>query len=290
MALLTGGSVILFDCGEGTQRQLLYTNVSFMKIDRIYISHLHGDHFFGLPGLVQTMGLNQRKDPLTILGPEGSKEHLGKILGAGYGFNPFEIRIRELSGDSSEEEGELQFTTAYVDHNVPSLAVSVQEKEKRGKFDREKAVALGVTPGPMFSRLTNGHKVEVEGRTISPEEVMGPPRQGRKFVYSGDTSPCDSVMGLARDADVLVYESTFDHSQAEKARDFKHSTNIQAAELARDANVKYLLLHHISPRYSAPEVEQMLSACRKVHPETHITSDLEELVLTAQGLKSAREM
>jgi len=289
VALQVGGDIILFDCGEGTQRQLLYTTLSFMKIKRIYISHLHGDHFFGLPGLVQTMGMNQRKDPLEILGPQESGPHLQRILDAGFGFNPFEIRVRELADWHTETEGELTITNCQVNHTVPSLAIAVQEKDKRGKFDREKAVELGVPPGPLFSKLTNGRTVEVDGRTIEPDQVMGPPRKGKKFVYCGDTAPCDSIREIAKDADVLVYESTFAHELEEKAKDFMHSTNVQAAQVAKECNVKHLILNHISPRYSGEDVQNMLEDCRKVHPETHIASDLDDLVLTAEGLKESRE-
>lgn len=290
MALQTGGDIFLFDCGEGTQRQLLYTSLSFMKIKRIYISHLHGDHFFGLPGLVQTMGLNQRKEPLLILGPEGSKNHFESLMDIGFGFNPFEIQIRELPNGYTDIEDELTITNCYVDHSVPTLAICVQESDRRGKFDREKAIELGIPTGPLFSKLTSGHSVEVDGVTVTPEQVMGPPRKGRKFVYCGDSAPCDPIRELAKDADVLVYESTFAHALADKAREFKHSTNIQAAELARDCNVKYLLLNHISPRYSIEDMETMLKECGEIHPGTYMVADLDDLVLSGEGLKNSREV
>jgi len=289
VALQIGADVFLFDCGEGTQRQLLYTSLSFMKIKRIYISHLHGDHFFGLPGLVQTMGLNQRKEPLMILGPTGSKAHFEGLMDIGFGYYPFEIQLRELHDQHTESADELTITNCYVDHSIPTLAISIQENDRRGKFDREKAIGLGVPPGPLFSKLTNGHFVEVDGVTVTPEQVMGPPRKGRKFVYCGDSAPCDSIKELAKDADVLIYESTFAHVLADKAREFKHSTNIQAAELARECNVKYLLLNHISPRYSTEDVDAMLKECREIHPETNIVSDLDDLTLSWEGLKNSRE-
>ena len=289
VALQVEGDIILFDCGEGTQRQLLYTTLSFMKIRRIYISHLHGDHFFGLPGLVQTMGLNQRKEPLEILGPQESAPHLQGFMETGHGFNTFEISVRELPDWHSETQGDLTITNCYVSHSIPTMAIAVQEKDKRGKFDREKAVELGVTPGPLFAKLTKGESVEVDGRTIEPDQVMGPPRKGRKFVYCGDTAPCDPIREIAKDADVLVYESTFANELQEKARVFKHSTNVQGAQLAKECNVKHLILNHISPRYSTEDVETMLNQCREVHPETHIASDLDDFVLTGDGLKESRD-
>jgi ribonuclease Z len=289
VALQVGGDIILFDCGEGTQRQLLYTALSFMKIKRIYISHLHGDHFFGLPGLIQTMGLNQRDEPLEILGPQESGPHLQKFLEAGFGFHPFEIKVRELPDWHSDTVGDLTITNCYVTHSVPTLAIAVQEKERRGKFDREKAIELGIPPGPLFSKLTNGHTVEVDGQVIEPDQVVGPPRKGKKFVYCGDTAPCESIKEIAKDADVLVYESTFAHELEDKAKDFKHSTNVQAAHLAKECNVKHLILNHLSPRYSSEDVETMLKECREVHPETYIASDLDDLLLTSEGLKESRE-
>jgi ribonuclease Z len=177
-----------------------------------------------------------------------------------------------------------------MDHSVPSIAVSIQEKDRRGRFDRDKAIELGIPPGPLFSKLTNGHSVELDGRTVSPEEVMGPPRKGRKIVYCGDTAPCDAAREIAKDADVLIYESTFAHDQLEKAGEFKHSTNIQAAELARECNVKHIILNHLSPRYSSDDVEVMLATCREIHPETYIASDLDDFVLTSEGLKLSREL
>jgi ribonuclease Z len=290
LALQLDGTIYLFDCGEGTQRQLLYTPLSFMKIKKIFISHLHGDHFFGLPGLIQTMGLNQRKEPLEILGPEQSSDHLKRFMEAGFGFYPFEITITDVKDGFIREETDHTITARIVDHSVPALAFAVQEKQRRGRFDREKAIELGVTPGPQFSKLTNGESVEIDGNIIEPSEVIGPPRVGKKFVYCGDTSPCDPIRELAQDADILVYESTFEHSLADKAGEFKHSTNIQAAELAKQCNVKHLILNHISPRYSHDDTQKMLQACLLIHPQTHIATDLADLILTADGLKESREL
>lgn len=284
-ALQLEGETFLFDCGEGTQRQLLHTSISFMKITRIYISHLHGDHFFGLPGLVQTMGLNKRTEPLTILGPEGSKEQLSKLLEIGYGNIPFEVTIRDLENWEEEQLEKYKVTACMVDHSVPTMAFRVDENPLRGKFNRKKAEELGIKPGPDFTTLTNGKTVTVGDRTILPDEVMGPPRKGRSFVYSGDTSPCDGIRKLAKDANVMIYESTFQEGMEEKALEYKHSTNLQAAKLAKELNIENIILDHISPRYSDEDVEEMTRQCSEHHPNVIIGSDLDEFMLTKEGLR-----
>jgi ribonuclease Z len=220
-----------------------------MHIEKILISHFHGDHFLGLPGLIQSMYLNDRKRPLHIYGPVGTSKIVNGILTLGYFKSTFDIIIKDL-GDHDElkfEEYDLQVRAA--DHDIPALAFCLKEHERKGKFHPEKALALGVPEGPMFRMLQNGESVEVQGKVVNPEDVMGPKRKGRKIVYSGDTRPSSAIEELAKDSDVLIHDSTFGRELEEKAIKYGHSSTTHAASIAKKANVSVLFLSHISPRY-----------------------------------------
>ena len=283
IAVQLGSDAVLFDCGEGTQRQLLHSNLSFMKIKRIYISHMHGDHIFGLPGLVQTMGLNNRTEPLDILVPQGFSQDIRTLLEIGVGGRPFEVAIKELTPDHAETLGEFTLRTTYIDHSTPTVALAIEEAPRRGKFDRKKAEALGIPPGPLYSKITGGESVTVSGRVISPGDILGPSRCGRKLVICADTAPCPQLTDLAKDANVLIYEATFDDALAQKAQEFKHSTNIQAANVAKQCNVGHLVLYHFSTRYCQEEVDKMVLDCKAVFPEVVAANDLDEFVLSLDG-------
>ncbi len=249
VALKMNGDVILFDCAEGTQRQLFHSSLNFMHVNTILLSHFHGDHFLGLPGLIQSMYLNDRKRPLYIHGPEGTTDTVRGTLSLGYFSPTFDILTRDLvDGDIIDNE-KYTITARSVDHDIPALAYAVEEKMRKGRFNPEKALALGVPEGSLFRQLQNGQEIEHNDRKIKPEEVMGPPRKGRKVVYSGDTRPSSTVIELARDSDVLIHDSTFAHELEEKAINYGHSTTVHAAKAAKEANVKVLFLTHISPRY-----------------------------------------
>ncbi len=274
IVLAMNGEVLLLDCGEGTQRQLLYTSVSFMKIDRILVTHLHGDHILGIPGLIQSMALAGRERPLEILGPSGISEAVDMFLSIGEFSRSFDVRVRTMTGGESLDTGRYVITAAEAEHTVPALAYSVEEKERPGQFDREKAISMGVPEGPLFGRLQRGEAVEVNGRTIHPSDVLGLPRRGRKVVYSGDTLPCEAVLRLAHGADVLIHEATFSDELRDKAAEFGHSTALQAAEIAHKAGVKRLFLTHISPRYDDPSA--LLEEAKSVFEETYMAEDFTE--------------
>jgi ribonuclease Z len=248
IALKAFGEVMLFDCGEGTQRQMARIKLSPMKVDHIYLTHLHGDHFLGLPGMIQSMAFRGRKEPLHIYGPEGTIKTVQAIKDLGYYALSFPIHAYEV------REGVILETDNYVieccptHHSVLNLAYSVEEK-RSPKFLREKAIALGLKPGPDFGKLQNGIPVELNGELILPEQVLGEKRRGRKIVYSGDTIPCQELIKFASNADVLIHESTYESSQEKKALENGHSTTTQAAEIAKKAKVFELILTHISTRY-----------------------------------------
>ena len=274
LAVQMGPEVLLFDCGEGIQRQLMCSSVSFMRIRRIFISHLHADHFLGLPGLIQSMSLNGREDELEICGPEGIAKTVRSLMNLGYFKSGYKVRARTLSpGDSLACDG-YRVTTAAADHTVPALAYAVEEDLRGGRFDPRKAEALGVPAGPMFSALQRGERVRVKGKAVRPEQVLGPPRPGRKVVFSGDTRKCRAVTELAKGADALVHDCTLDSRYSELARTFGHSTARNAAEVAKEAGVRSLFLVHVSPRYDDPSI--LVREARKVFRKSAVPEELSE--------------
>ncbi|MCD6542330.1 MAG: ribonuclease Z [Thermoplasmata archaeon] len=250
IAVKRGGEILLFDCGEGTQRQIQKSGLSYMQIKSIFISHFHGDHFLGLPGLIQTMQLNDRKEPLTIYGPRGISRIVEIVKNLGY-FRP----SYEIVGKDVDEGDEIRFNgysvrPFRVEHNVPALGYVLEEDMRPGRFNKKKALELGIPEGPLFGRLQRGESIKLkDGRVITPDMVLGPPRPGRKVVYTGDTKPCNKVVEFARNADLLIHDATFLSDLEDVAIEYGHSTARQAAEIAKEANVDKLVLTHISPRY-----------------------------------------
>ncbi len=254
------GEMMLFDCGEGTQRQMMRARTGMMRLNYIFLTHLHADHILGVPGLLETMAFQGRKEPLTIAGPVHTIGLVEKFSSICYFSRDFEVRAMELEpGDVVRMDG-YQVMALETQHSVPSLGYCLKEDERLGRFNREAAVALGVTPGPSFGKLQHGQNVLVDGRTISPDQVMGPARPGRKIVYTGDTRPCRTVEVASRDADLLIHET-------------KHSTAGEAAEVARRAGVRQLVLTHISSRYSE-DVSSLLKDARAVFERTIVAEDL----------------
>ncbi len=246
------GERLLFDCGEGTQRQMMRFGTGF-GISHLFVTHLHGDHVLGIPGLVQTLDFNGREEPLALHGPPGSKPHLRNLLEAG-GYRPeFPITINEVRpGSVALDAADYEVRTFETDHrNVSSMGYALIEDDRRGRFDRERAEELGVPVGPKFGRLHDGEAVELDdGTVVRPEAVVGDPRPGRRFVYTGDTRPVDATATVADDADLLVHDATFHDEWAERARRTGHATGREAAEVAARAGAKRLALVHVSSRYA----------------------------------------
>ena len=278
IALKAFGDVMLFDCGEGTQRQILFTKVSPMKISKIFITHYHGDHILGLPGLLQSMSLHGRESKLTVYGPHGLNGVKNAIYSLGYCAIDFPVEFVEIDSGIVEETDEYVITAQRVRHNVPTLAYSIEEK-KKPRFLREKAIELGVPVGPDFGRLHNGEEVEVNGKIIKPEQVLGEPRKGIKITYSGDTRPCEEIISLAQDSTILIHESTFINKDNTNAEEHAHSTSIDAAYTARYSNSKELILTHISTRYGEEYANIMLKEAREIFENTKIAKDLMEIEL-----------
>lgn len=276
VALKRERELLLFDCAEGTQRQMTRAKLSPLKLDAIFITHLHGDHFLGLAGLVQTMSLMDRERKLEVYCPRGEGERIERYLQIPHYTLTFEVAVRELElGEEIKRRG-YRILTSDVEHSVPSLAYALVEDQRPGKFYPEKAVALGVKPGPDFSRLKSGESIKLrDGSVVKSKQVMGPTRPGRKIVYAGDTRPCESIAKLARDADVLIHDCTLDDELADKAAESAHSTPSEAAEVAKRANVKQLVLLHVSPRYKDDSI--LLKQAQRIFPNTIVAHDLMEL-------------
>ena len=245
------GDYLLFDCGEGTQRQMMRYGTGF-AVDHLFVTHLHGDHVLGIPGLLQTFDFNDRDRPVAIHTPAGTRGNLKQLIEANGTTPSYPVRINEISaGDTVLDRPEYEVRAIGTDHRCASVGYVLAEDDRKGEFDRETAEKeLGIPPGPKYSKLHRGEAIEHDGRTIQPEEVVGPARPGRTFVYTGDTLPTDSVVAASEGADLLVHDATFAADRADRARATAHSTAKEAAEVARDADVRVLALTHISTRYA----------------------------------------
>ena len=278
LAVRINGEVILLDCGEGTQRQLMESCLSYMKIKRIFITHFHGDHFLGIGGLIQSMCLNNRTAPLEIYGPEGTIGFMGMFLKLGYFNQTIPVTIHELASGDSLAFTHYSIRVLSMDHDIPALAYLVEEPMRKGKFDPEIAKQLGVKEGPDFRLLQSGKSIEVNGEMITPDLVMGPPRKGRRMIYTGDTRPVSELVDFAKGADVLIHESTFHSDLADRSMEFGHTTAQQAAELAKKANVGKLFLTHISNRYSR-DPSPLLDEALEIFPNTEMARDFMDYVI-----------
>ena len=274
VAIKRGPEVILFDCGEGTQRQFMQSKLSFMQIAKVFITHFHGDHFLGLPGLIQSMNMYDRDKPINIYGPKGIKELTHTLVTLGYFTPGFAISVTEFTDGTSIDFGEYAVSAIAADHSVPALSYCLEEKMRPGRFDKPKALELGIPEGPIFGRLQDGESVIIGGKAFTPNMVMGPPRKGRKIVYTGDTLAHQKLADFARDCDVLIHDATADTSMEEKANKYGHSTAKQAAMLAKECNAKVLFLTHFSPRYEDPA--PMLAEAKAVFENSMLAEDFGE--------------
>lgn len=276
IALKAFGETMLFDCGEATQKQMISSNISPMKISKIFLTHYHGDHILGLPGLLQSMSLSGRETKLTIYGPKGLDKVKNAIYSLGYCAIDYPVEFIEIEPGTIVDNNQYFIQAERVRHTVPTLAYSIEEK-KKPRFLREKAIELGVPVGPDFGRLHNGEEVEVNGKIIKPEQVLGEPRKGVKITYSGDTKPCEEMIMFARDSTLLIHESTFVEEDKVNADEHAHSTSVDAAYIARESNSKKLILTHISTRYTKEYEEKMLNEAREVFENTEMAYDLLEM-------------
>ena len=269
-----GGEKLLIDCGEGTQRQLLRSDVGLVDVTEIFLTHFHADHFLGLPGMLKTFALRGRDVPLTVYGPRGLTELL-HVLGRVIGRLTYEVAVVELAPDAVLPRDGYELRTVPVRHGRDAIGYALVEDERPGRFDVATADALGIPFGRERGSLQAGEAVTLpDGRVVAPDQVLGPARPGRKLVLTGDTAPSDLVVEAALGADVLVHEATFCEDEAERAQETEHSTALEAARVARDAGVKLLALTHLSPRYGAGDVER---EARTVFPDRVVPRDFDTI-------------
>jgi ribonuclease Z len=274
-----GNEQLMFDCGEGVQRQMIKAKAGFHKKMKVFISHLHGDHVLGLPGLLQTMALMDRQRKVDVYGPEGLKRFLEGTREILQFALTFPVEIHEIFTDGAVcMEEEYMVEAAWANHVVPNLAYAFVEKPRPGKFYPDKARALGVPEGELWSKLQHGEQVTLaNGTVVKPQEVSGPMRRGRKIVYTGDTKPFKNFARFAVGADLVIHEATLDDALAEKAAEDGHSTPSQAAKAAAKAKAKKLVLTHISARYTDAHV--LLEQAQKAFRDTVVAEDFMRLEL-----------
>ena len=268
LLLRRGGDRLLFDCGEGTQRQLLRT-VGLPDIEAVYLTHLHADHWLGMPGMLKSFDLRDRDAPLAVYGPPGTAE-LMRAMRVVYGRLRYPFGVVELEAGESVQYDGYEIAAFNVRHRTHAFGYAIVEDARPGRFDDRLATELGVPFGPDFGRLQRGEVVN----GVRPEQVIGPERPGRRIVVSGDTAPCDMVRAHAEGADVLVHEATFTEEERERAFETGHSTARQAAEIAREAGVRLLALTHVSTRYAGAEIRD---EARAVFERTVVPRDFDAI-------------
>ncbi len=271
--VVRGGSRVLVDCGEGTQRQFLRSGLGLIDLDAILLTHLHGDHYLGLPGLLKTYALRGRTEPLAIVGPPGLAALLG-ALQAVVGRLPFPLDVEEAQPGRVLALDGASWEAFPTRHSVRSLGFALIEDPRPGMFDVAAARALGVPAGPLFGRLQHGETIRVGDAEVRPEQVLGPPRAGRSVVITGDTEPCEATIVAATGAELLVHEATFLDDERERARETRHSTAREAADVARSAGVQLLALTHLSSRFLPREIRKEAAA---VFGETVVPRDFDQV-------------
>jgi ribonuclease Z len=275
------GDVFLFDCGEGTQLQLMRSTVKRSRIHSIFIGHLHGDHLYGIAGLLSTLHLDGREEPLNVFGPEGLRLFLNAAFRTGDLRFSFKIRVEEFPrgyrGRVLEEE-EFYVEALPLDHSIFCLGWRFQEKDKPGVFNLERAVELGIPRGPLYGKLQHGESITLEdGRTITPDTVLGPPRPGKSVVYCLDTQFSKRSIQLADKCTALIHETTFGPDAIDMARERKHSTMEDAARVAKEAQAEHLIATHFSSRYDGRQIVQIGDQAREIFEKITIGKDLLEI-------------
>ena len=266
------GETLMFDCGEGTQRQMMRYGISF-ALDEIFFTHFHADHVLGLTGLLRTLGLQGRTDPMRLYGPAGARRVLGEALRLGVERSSFDVEIVELDRTGCLPRRDYDLVTFPTDHTRHSIGYGLVEHERLGRFDPDRARQLGIPEGPLWGRLHRGEAVRLDdGRMVDPAELVGPSRPGRTVVYTGDTRPCQAVVDAASGADLLIHEATFGQEESDRAGETGHSTAIGAAQVALAAGVRRLVVTHLSARYSR-DARELLDQARSVFKEIVVARD-----------------
>ncbi|NIQ38900.1 MAG: ribonuclease Z [Proteobacteria bacterium] len=279
LAFRREGEVFLLDCGEGAQSQIFKAHLGIAPIRAILVSHLHGDHVLGIPGLLMTMTQSNRSQPLLVVGPSGIAKWINHVCEDLAFHASFEIAVQEVESGPVLVCPQYQINAFFLEHSIPTLGYQFQETERPGRFRIEEAIRLGVPKGPLWRRLQSGSSVRLEGgREVYPKQVLGPPRPGLKIVYAVDTRPCRETVEAALEADLLIHDGMFLSEDIDKAHARGHSTAIEAAQVALEAKARRLALTHVSPRYRGEENRFLKQAC-KIFPETIVAEDIMEIEL-----------
>lgn len=264
----------LFDCGEGTQHQMLHTAFNPGKFNKIFITHLHGDHIFGLPGLLCSRSMAGNAAPLTVYGPKGLRQFIEMALRLSGSWTDFPLEIKEIGEGEIFCDDDFRVTAWALSHPIECYGYRIEQHDRPGTLDASRLIAQGVQPGPVFQRLKRGETVTLEnGLVLNGKDYLGPPQKGKTVAIFGDTGPTPAGLELARGVDVMVHEATLEASMQEKANGRGHSTSVQAATLAKAAGVGRLAITHFSSRYDQSGCEALLSECRNIFPATLAAAD-----------------
>ncbi|MDP4098621.1 ribonuclease Z [Paenibacillus sp. P96] len=265
----------LFDCGEGTQQQILRSPLKLSKLEKIFITHLHGDHLFGLPGLLSSRAYQGGTSPLTVYGPAGLKQYIDMSLELSQSRINYRLDVVEHHGGLIFEDEQFKVEAALLEHRVDSYGYRVTEKDKPGKLDAAVMEKYGIRPGPLYGKLKRGEAIELDdGRVIQPREVLGVPKKGRIVTILGDTRPCRNALLLSEGANLMIHEATFLHDLAETAYEYHHSTSLQAAETAKDAGAGALIMTHFSSRYKdMDQLQELLDEAKSVFPNSMLAEE-----------------
>lgn len=265
----------LFDCGEGTQHQILKSPVKLSKLEKLFVTHLHGDHIYGIPGLLSSRSYQGGETPLTVYGPRGIREYIESALRISQTRLGYDLKIKEIGEGTVLEEERFTVTAARLEHRMECFGFRIREKDQEGRLDADKLKELGIPPGPLYAELKRGRTVTLpDGRTINGTDFVGPSIPGRIVAIVGDTLAVPASVELAMAADLLVHEATFSHERVELAKQYYHTTARQAAEIAREAGTRQLVLTHISSRYGEAEADKLLAEAQAVFPNTRLAEDM----------------
>ncbi|KGD84676.1 ribonuclease Z [Pantoea sp. BS_4] len=269
------GATWLFDCGEGTQLQFMRSDLKPGKLDKIFITHLHGDHIFGLPGLLTSRSMAGLTTPMTVYGPAGLKAFVETALSLSSSYTDYPLEIVEIAAGEVLDDGEFRVTAWPMNHTIACFGYRIEQHDKPGFLDAPRLKAEGVPRGPWYQQLKQGDTITLEdGRTVNGAEYLGPPVKGKTLAIFGDTAPTDVALQLAADVDVMVHETTLEEALAEKANGRGHSTTLQAATVAKQAGAKRLIATHFSSRYLARDMARLLAECQRIFPDTEMAHDL----------------
>ncbi|TCS96864.1 ribonuclease Z [Hazenella coriacea] len=268
------GETWLFDCGEATQHQILSSPIKLSKISKIFITHLHGDHIFGLPGLLGSRSFQGCEAPLTVIGPQGLRSFIEVSLEVSKTYLKYPIEFIEVEDRMSLTEENFSIQIRLLEHGIPSYGYRIEEKEISGSLDVKRLKALGIQPGPLYQEIKQGKLIQLpNGQTINGSDYVGPPKPGIRLAILGDTKFTPVSIELAADVDVLVHEATYRSGQEERATKYFHSTCLQAAQVAMESHVQQLILNHISSRHLPGEWNQILVEAQQLFSNTHLSTD-----------------